>query len=105
MKLHDWIYEIVCEVCYDRDYLYACFVRHYTNLLNEIIEKGSSAQAGEYNIEGIKSNKNVRINWQLERRLNWMGSNIASFSCRIESLGSEVQKMKNRFDMSTGDGC
>ena len=107
MKLHDWIYKIVTEVCYDRDYLYACYVRHFTGLMNEIIEKGPSVQAGEYNIGGIKSNKNVRIDWQLERRLDWTGSNIISFSCQFESSESEVkvEKLQSRFDISTGDSC
>ena len=103
MKLHEWIYEIVSEVCYDRDYLYACYVRHFTHLMNEIIEKGSSVQAGEYNIEGIKSNKNIRISWQLETRLIWHGPNAVTFCCEIESKVEPVKKLRRRFDMSTGD--
>jgi len=105
MKLHDWIYEIVSEVCYDRDYLYACYIRHFTGLTNNIIETGSLACSGDYVIEGMKSNKNANISWQLERRIDWMGSNIINLDCKIRSQGSEIETLQAQFDMSTGDSC
>lgn len=105
MKLHDWIYEIVSEVCYDRDYLYPCYIRHFTGLMNEIIEKGSFEQAGTYTVEGIKSNKKASLNWRLDKRLDWLGFNAVTFCCEIESATKQSQKLQVRFDLSTGDSC
>ncbi|RKY04948.1 MAG: hypothetical protein DRP56_09460 [Planctomycetota bacterium] len=103
--MHDWIYKIVIDVCYDRDYLYACFIRHFSRLMNDVLTKGTCSQSGEYEIKGMKSNKDAHINWQLERRIDWMGSNSISFDCKVNSLDSGIETMHGRFDMSTGDSC
>jgi len=103
MKLHDWIYGIVNEVCYDRDYLYACYIRHFTGLMNEITEKGPYEQSGIYTIEGIKSNKKASLSWRLDKRLDWLGLNAVTFCCKIESAVEAEKKMDERFDMSTGE--
>ena len=103
MKLHDWIYEIVSEVCYDRDYLYACYVRHFTGLMNEIIEKGPFEKAGAYTIEGIKSNKKAFLCWHLDKRLDWLGPNKVTFCCEIKSDVEPVNTLNECFDLSTGE--
>ncbi len=103
MKLHGWIYEIVTEVCYDRDYLYACYVRHFSGLMNDVFAKGACWQSGEYEIKGMKSNKDAHISWQLERRLGWMGSNVITLSCRFESLDIKNTELTAEFDLSTGN--
>jgi hypothetical protein len=108
MRLHDWLYGIVASVCIDRDYIYLAFYRHFSALLADIISQGAVANAGEYTIQGMKSNRDAEVHWQLERRLTWIGPNTVTLEARVRpvsageaAIGEEV--LVGRFDLSTGD--
>ena len=105
MKLHEWIYELVCEVCYDREYVYTSYVRHFGQLMKDILEQGKFCQSGNYEIIGMKSNLKVILKWDLERCINFVGLNVVSIIYSIESL--DTNKMESRgvrnFELSTGE--
>ena len=105
MRLHDWLYECVAEVCYDRDYLYLAYVRHFTALMNQIIDRGRFENRGEYAFAGMKSNLSARLEWQLEHRLSWMGSNQLQLRCTFTNTltGADSDIRSGRFDFSTGE--
>lgn len=106
MKLHEWFYSLIDEICYDRDYLYLVYVRHFQCLMTEIIEKGNHQPSGAYVIPGLKNDLQACIDWQLERRLNWTGSNILAIHCRLQarSSGTILEARQVYFDLSTGIG-
>jgi hypothetical protein len=105
MRLHDWIYDIVCEICYDREYLYACYVRHFSALLKDILEQGLTADGGTYRIIGIKSNLAADFHWQLESRLNMMGLNVVTIRCSIENQDTKKKESEyiQSFELSAGE--
>jgi hypothetical protein len=105
MKLHDWFFERVSEVCYDRDYLYLAFVRHFTAFMADIIRLGKAEECGDYLIPGIKSDLDVRLTWQLQRRLDWIGLNVLAVQCQVvdRATGALKSDSAEHFDLSTGD--
>ena len=107
MKLHEWIYEIVCEICYDKEYLYAVYVRHFAGLMNEIFEQGKIVNRGIYEIPGMKSGLKAKLEWQVEGRTNMMGLNVVSICCTIEDMESskKTAEYKQAFELSCGDAA
>ncbi|MBM4460382.1 MAG: hypothetical protein FJ011_21905 [Chloroflexi bacterium] len=105
MKLHDWFFERVNEACYDRDYLYLAFVRHFTAFMADIIRLGKTEERGDYLIPGIKSGLDVRLVWQLQRRLDWIGPNVLTVQCQLvdRATGDPQGGSVGRFDLSTGE--
>lgn len=105
MRLHDWIYDIVCEICYDREYLYACYVRHFSALLTEIFEQGRIVDSGTYKIIGIKSNLVANFYWRLESRLNMMRLNVVTIRCAVENVdtGKQQSEYVQSFELSAGE--
>jgi hypothetical protein len=109
VRLHDWLYEIVAAVCFDRDYLYLAFYRHFTGLLADVTAAGAITDRGEYVFPGMKSNLQVRVTWQLARRLTWIGPNVLTLVAAIETLGGGSasaganEVLSAQFDLSTGD--
>jgi hypothetical protein len=73
--LHDALYRVVEEVCWDADYLYRSFTEHFTGLMSQIYERGGSDAGGSYTITGIKSGLEARIAWHLQHRLDFHGPN------------------------------
>lgn len=73
--LHDALYQIVDEVCWDADYLYRAFTEHFSGLMAQVYERGGSAAGGSYTITGIKSGLEARIAWSLQHRLDFHGPN------------------------------
>jgi hypothetical protein len=105
MKLHEWIYELVCDVCYDREYVYASYVRHFGQLMKDILEQGKVCQRGSYEIVGMKSDLKAMLNWDLERCVNLVGLNVVSIRYSIESnrTGKIESQGVRYFELSAGD--
>ena len=102
MKIHDWIFEIVDEICYDREYVYPSFVRHFCSLMQKIEQTGRLSGEGTYRVPGIKSNITAVLSWQFEHRLNLVGSNVIAVSCEFEG-GDDLPNRIANFEMSTGE--
>jgi hypothetical protein len=105
MRLHDWFYQVVADVCYDRDYLYLVFIRHFTALMSQILDQGRFENRGKYTLPGMKSNLSAQLEWQLENRMTWMGPNRLELRCTFTDAFSGLEKETRRgwFDLSTGD--
>jgi hypothetical protein len=73
--LHDILFLIVEEVCWDADYLYRSFTCHFSGLMSQIYDTGGSASGGSYTITGVKSGRIARITWSLQHRLDFHGPN------------------------------
>jgi hypothetical protein len=105
MQIHDWLFQIVADVCYDRDYLYLAYIRHFTALMNQIVDRGRFESRGEYALHGMKSNLSAILDWQLEHHLTWMGPNRLTLCCtqtnNLTGVASETSSVC--FDLSTGD--
>jgi hypothetical protein len=100
--LHDWLYRLVDEVCFDREYVYFAFVEHFSALLKQIYHLGSTEGRGAYAIPGIKSERRLSLRWSLEHRLNYTGPNLLAFEYAITEGGAELERGQARFDLSTG---
>jgi len=104
-SLHEFIYHVVSEICYDKDYLYLLFYRNYSTLMDEIFELGKAAESGTVIFEGNKSNINAHITWLLSGRVNFMGCSPIRLDCvymsksTMEKTGFETAC----FDLSTGE--
>jgi hypothetical protein len=107
MTLHDWLYQVVAEVCYDRDYLYLAFVRHFSALMGQIVERGRFEDRGTYALPGMKSNRSARLEWRLEHALTWDGPNRLELRCiLLDALsGAPIEARSACFDLSTGEGA
>jgi hypothetical protein len=105
MRLHDWFYQLVVDVCYDRDYLYLVFIRHFTAMMNQILEHGRFENSGEYSLPGMKSNLSAQLDWKLEHNLTWMGPNQLQLRCTLTDTqsGGGRETRSVCFDFSTGD--
>jgi hypothetical protein len=103
--LHDWLYDLVCQVCYDRDYLYLSFVRHFGGLMATVEQAGPTQAAGTYAFAGLKSGLRVDLTWRLARRLDWLRSNWLALDYRIvDAASGEIQATgAGRFDVATGE--
>jgi len=102
MRIHDWIFEIVDDICYDREYTYPSFVHHFCSLMQDIERFGRLSSEGTYSIQGIKSNITAILSWRLEHRLNLVGSNVISIRCIFEGT-NDLPERCARFEMSTGE--
>jgi len=102
VKIHDWIFEIVDEICYDREYVYPSFVRHFCSLMREVERTGRLSGEGTYRVSGIKSNINAVLSWQFEHRLNLVGSNVITINCEFEGTDDPPEHNAS-FEMSSGE--
>jgi hypothetical protein len=102
--LHDLLYRIVEEVCWDKDYLYRSFTGHFSALMTQIYERGATAGRGSYEVNGIKSDVEARISWRLQHRLDYFGPNELLISCEIRRTpsGRPVRTEEMVFDLGTG---
>ena len=105
MTIHEWVYKVVCDVCYDREYVYASFVRHFGFLMQEILEKGRFAESGTYVVPGMKSDLKATFTWQLESCIDLVRLNAVKISCVIEStyMGAAEPEESYWFELSTGE--
>lgn len=105
MMLHDWFYEIITRICYDREYLYPCFVRNFGDFMNGLYRQAGMQFEGEYRAAGLKSNKDAVFGWQMSGKgLDLFGANAMRVTCRIRERDSQqVEEMfEGVFDLTTG---
>lgn len=105
MKLHEWLFTIIDQICIDQDYKYLFFFEHFTKLLSEIIKTGSFVGEGIYLLSGIKTGVTIKMLWKLDHQINWMGPNILTISCQStsEMVGFDLDEKPMKFDLSTGN--
>lgn len=102
MRIHDWIFGIVDDICFDREYVYPCFVRHFSSFMSEVMEQGMLSGSGVHVIPGIKSNISAKLTWRLEHRLDWVKSNEIHLTCEFEGDAWGWQPKSASFEMSSG---
>ena len=102
--LHDIVYSVVEEVCWDADYLYRSFTEHFAALMAQIYDKGGSDAAGSYTIPGIKSGREVRLSWRLEHRLDFHGPNCLRLDYRIEGVSPADGGHRGSVTVELGSG-
>ena len=100
--LHGWLYALMEELCFDREYLYLAFVEHFTGFMKEVLRTGGSSGIGEYPLPGIKSGRRAILKWALEKQLTFMGPNILSITVEADWSGAPGEREVLRFDLSTG---
>jgi hypothetical protein len=105
MRLHEWFYDLICEICYDREYVYASYVRHFSRFMAEVMQTGTVSQTGSYEIPGLKSDLKARLDWKLERPVHLMGLNVVLIECTVESTrtGKTELRQSGAFELSTGE--
>lgn len=105
MKLHEWLYNIVCEICRDREYVYLSFVRNFTALMKEIYETGDIKDSGTFTVTGIKSNMNADIQWHIHHRIDYSGLNSVTVKCVIVDTVTGVRNKEYEiiFELSMGE--
>jgi hypothetical protein len=105
VTLHEWIYSIVEEICYDREYVYAVFIRHFGELTNEMYFKGRIAGSGEHMITGLKSGLVADFHWELKQCVNLIRLNTVQIECTIHSTDTGIieSQQTRSFELSTGD--
>lgn len=102
--LHGWLYERVQSVCFDRDYLYRCYVEHYCALMREIYAAGSIAGGGHYVIPGLKSGLQAVLSWQVAHRVSFQGPNLLGITAVLRNDNGETEGGTDaaEFELSTG---
>jgi len=102
--IHQWLHWIITEVSADREYQYRAFVEHFSALMGQIYGGGSVSESGSYLIPGMKSDLEARIEWRLSSRVNYMGSNRLTLTCRLydRRRGSAVESGETCFELATG---
>jgi len=103
--LHDWFYQIITRICYDREYLYPCFVKNFGEFMNGLYRRAGMQFEGEYRAAGLKSNKDGVFCWQMSGKgLDLFGANAMRVACRI--VDRDTQQMEEVFegvfDLTTG---
>ena len=73
--LHDFVYNCMKEVCYDKEYMYAKFAETFIELYTQIYKNGRVESAGNVYVKGMKTNKTAEFHWELLHRVNYMGHN------------------------------
>ena len=101
MTLHEWLYAVVTDVCYDREYVYYAFTTHFSALCKGIYGGGPG---GSVMIHGIKSGCDALVSWRLARRADLIGCNTVELECRVtdKNGGAEVSCSKAVFELSCG---
>jgi hypothetical protein len=109
MKLHDWLFEVVEEICWDREYLYRSYVETFTALMRSIYEHGPHAARDAIVIPGLKSGIEVALEWRLAHQLDFRGPNTLHVSAMRRDAGAAGAAGASGaartavFDLSTGD--
>lgn len=105
MNLHDYIYDAVCDVCYDKEYLYPCFLRAFHAVTTQIYEHGGVRTEGACLIRGLKSEHDIRVQWRLERRMSFYRQNevLIELIKTRKTDGRAVEQRSESFDISSGD--
>lgn len=104
-NLHEWFYQIASDICYDREYVYMFFVEHFSRFMHGIFEQGRFSESGTYVIPGLKNDLRAMLHWQLEHRVNCVGSNVLAIQWTMESISQKVVAAESRhtFELTTGE--
>jgi hypothetical protein len=105
VRLHEWFYDLICRICYDREYLFLSFTRHFATFTSALWREGTCVPTGTYAIPGMKSGLEARLTWRLDRRLDWIGSNRLRIECEIVTTDSGERQGYERhaFELATGE--
>lgn len=105
MRLHEWLYRLVYEICYDREYVYFCYARHFSELTKHIFEQGRFSESGSYEIPGMKSGKRALLHWQLAHCIDLIRLNTVTIRCTIENsdTGKKESEVSQTFELSCGE--
>lgn len=103
--LHDFVYTAVCEVCRDKEYVYASFLRAFEALARGIYGAGALAPEGWVEAKGVKGECDAVFGWALRRRVSYAGQNEVEVRCRFVSkaTGKTLAQRTATFDVSTGE--
>ncbi len=103
--LHDLLYRIVEEVCWDKDYFYRSFTGHFSAMMAQIYDEGGTAARGSHEVNGIKSGLNARISWKLQHQLDYFGPNelLIDYEIWNETSGARMHRGATVFEL--GSGC
>ncbi len=102
--IHDALYQVVQEICWDSDYLYRSYTEHFCGLMHGIYEAGRAASRGEYRLSGIKSGLEAVVTWRLQHRIDYQGPNqlMVELTVRGESPGARDRSASLLFELGTG---
>ena len=104
LKFHDWLYEIVMTVIYDKDYAYLAFSKAFSGLTERVFDGGTKVD-GSVTVTGIKSEYDAKLSFIMSRRLNFIGLNTVMLNCEItdKSSGQCLETHQAEFELSTGE--
>ncbi len=102
--LHDALYRVVEEICWDSDYLYRSYTEHFCALMHGIYDAGKGASRGDYRASGIKSGLEAAITWRLQHRIDYQGPNqlMLEVTIRSETPGTTDRGASLLFELGTG---
>lgn len=103
--IHEWLYDIAKEICYDREYIYLSYLKILQNTVFSVFENGSVTEQGDYIAKGIKSDKDAHIHWKLHHRLNFVGFNKVIFECTFQDKYTHecMDTVSCSFELSSGE--
>jgi len=104
-KWHDMLYDAVAEICHDREYVYASFLRVFRQLSEQIYGCGATADHGSAEAVGLKSDWVARFHWRLQRRVDYSGGNVMCLCCTMGNrwTGEIAWQAERAFDVSSGE--
>ena len=102
---HDMVYQVFAEICYDKEYVYAGFLKTFNQLSARIYSDGGVFESGSVTAPGIKSDYNAVFSFALSKRVSFMGSNEFLLSYQIiNKFTGEIKRSEDQsFDVSTGE--
>jgi D-arabinose 5-phosphate isomerase GutQ len=105
LKLHEWLYDIVTNICYDRDYAYKAFCEAFNQLSTMMFTNGGTKEKGKIIVYGIKSEYNAKITYCFVHRLNYVGLNEVTVKCEIidKTKNVIIEEHIKCFELSLGE--
>ena len=104
LLLHELIYDVICEICYDREYLYLSYISAFNELTGKIYAKNRLCESGDFSAAGIKSDYSAVFRWGLIRRIEFMPYDEAKLSVSIinKYTGGNILYKKYILSISSG---
>lgn len=102
--LHELIYDVICDICYDREYLYLSYISAFNELAGKIYAGGASCGIGDIEFAGIKSDYNAVFHWELIRRVEFMPYDGANLSVSIINKYTGVSISLKRYILTVSTG-
>ena len=101
--LHDFIYRIIMDICYDREYAYKQYISVFNEICRGIYSFGSTNSSMALHVRGIKSGKCADFTWSLLKRVDYVGHNEVHLTCCISSPDGGAEKLIGVFELSQGE--